>query len=60
MGDTRKVSSYLQLASYHLNLPLMKECQSDERFKKWVKKSMTKREDKALLKKVTCLLTTTK
>ncbi len=52
MGDTRKVSAYPQLASYRLNVPLMKESQNDERYKLWVKKSMTKREDKTLTSKV--------
>jgi len=52
MGETRKVSAYPQLASYHLNVPLMKEAQNDERYKVWVQKSMTKREDKTLLHKV--------
>jgi hypothetical protein len=31
MGETRKVSAHSQLASYQLNIPLMKECQHDER-----------------------------
>ena len=52
MGDTRKVSAYPQLASYHLNIPLMKDSLSDERYKKWVKNSMTKRDEKAILEKV--------
>ena len=51
--ETRTVSAYPQLASYHLNVPLMKESQHDERYTIWVKKSMTKREDKNLLHKVT-------
>ncbi len=52
MGDTRKVSAYPQLASYNLNIPLMKDSLNDERYKKWVKKSMTKRDEKAILEKV--------
>ncbi len=52
MGDTRKVSAYPQLASYRLNLPLMKESLNDERYKKWVKKSMNKRDERAALVKV--------
>ena len=52
MGDTRKVSSYPQLASYNLNVPFMRESQNDDRYKTWSKKSMTKRDDKALLEKV--------
>jgi uncharacterized membrane protein len=52
MGETSKVSAYPQLASYHLNVPLMKEAQNDNKYKVWVKKSMTKREDKTLLQKV--------
>ncbi len=52
MGETRKVSAYPQLASFHLNIPLIKESQNDERYKVWVKKSMTKREDRSLLQKV--------
>ncbi len=55
MGDTRKVSAYPQLASYHLNIPFMKESLNDARYKKWVKKSMTKRDEKAILEKVKCL-----
>jgi hypothetical protein len=52
MGETRKDSSYPQLASYHLNLPMMKESQNDERYQIRVKKSMTKREDRNQLHKV--------
>ena len=52
MGDTRKVSAYPQLASYHLNIPFIKDSLNDERYMKWVKKSMTKREEIAILKKV--------
>ena len=37
-GTTRKVSAYLQLASLHLNVTLMKESQGDDRYKTWVKK----------------------
>ena len=55
MGDTRKVSAYPQLASYHLNIPMMKESQNDERYKTWVKKSMSKREERGLLNKVMLL-----
>jgi len=49
MGETQKVSSYPQLASHHLNIPLMKEAQKVERYQIWVKMSMTKREDRNIL-----------
>ncbi len=52
MGDTRKVSAYPQLATYHLNIPFTKDSMNDERYKKWVKKYMTKRDEKAILEKV--------
>ncbi len=56
MGDTRKVSAYPQLASYHLNIPFVKDSMNDERYKKWVKQSMTKRDEKAILEKVISML----
>ena len=52
-GDTRKVSCYPQVSSYAMNLPLMKRSIEIEQFKTWAKKSMTKREEKQLLEKVT-------
>ena len=52
MGETRKVYAYPQLATQHFNAPLMKEAQNDDRYKVWVQKPMTKREDKTLLHKI--------